>query len=656
MRALTDATAALLKPIKLRSYDRLHLQIDEKDSQFHACVKTSTPGTLPSFAAQRDWISRVPEKKKLDYTNEWNVAATDYTAEIINATWPPEQIVWGDAKSEMVFRKLLMTTQVQEVASLEYAAYKLTGEVPDGCAVELNKDESLKLAKYQQAASHCASRCEGYGFFMEQGTGKTPTAISEFCTAARDSEDLVKVLIVCPKNVRLNWQREIEKFATQPGKSTILRGGKLKRAGKMIAGLARGPNEQHHKFAACIISYESATRTMEYLTMIEWDYVYLDEAHMIKRPETQRTKAMMLLREAAKKRRVLTGTPVSNSPLDLYALFEFMGKGWSGFRTWQEFKEFYGVFEEIGDGISKLVAIQNKPFMQERLSRTSFIISKREAMPELPEKVYDVAEVEMTGQQQEAYVALAEKLLFEIESDLADSDNKAITVNNILTKLLRLAQVCSGFACYDKVLDPTSLEVLQSGSTEFFSPDPKLEWLVEMLKEKGPKEKTIVWSCFVPCIKTIHERLMLEGIEHVVLYGATSEADREIAMHKFNTDPKCKVFLGNPAAGGVGVNLPGSDVSKWDTPEDDGCNADHVVHYAMDWSYVKRAQCEDRNHGRNRCRTNVRHTDLVVPETVDEDIRLRVLKKKKMALEISDIREILTSILTGLKGSESDDE
>src|SRR5262249_262074 len=146
--------------------------------------------------------------------------------------------------------------------------------------------------------------------------------------------------------------------------------------------------------------------------------------------------------------------------------------------------------------------------------------------------------------------------------------------------------------------------------------DPKLDRLVEILKEKTPAEKTLVWSCFVPCIKKISQRLTDEGIKHVVFYGAVKDADRQEAERAFNLDPEVKGFVGNPAAGGVGLNLPGSDPTKWDTPDDLSTDATHAIYYAQDWSYVKRAQSEKRNHGYKRSRKRVRVTDLVAPETI----------------------------------------
>jgi len=313
-----------------------------------------------------------------------------------------------------------------------------------------------------------------------------------------------------------------------------------------------------------------------------------------------------------------------------------MGQGWSGFSDWWAFKEFYGVYQISGnDQHKKLVDCQNLPFMQERIARLSYHITKKEALPFLPDKVYDTYEVEMNERQAEVYETVAQDLFYQCEKLLGESGQpSAIVANNVLTRLLRLAQIASGYAVYD------------SGETEYFDDNPKLIGLTEMLSEKEPNSKTIVWSSFVPCIKQISAMLDTKGIKHVTFFGGTSDDRRIEAERAFNYDRDCSVFLGNPAAGGTGLNLlgyPPHDGAAYET------NCDHVIYYVCDWSLVKRSQSEDRAH-RMGTRSNVRITDLVVPETIDEEIRLRVSKKKLMSDSLVDIRDMLRTLLNYSKG------
>lgn len=656
MRALTDATANLLKPIKLKDADRLELSIDKELKKFRARIfaeKVNGHNEWPSFAAKNEWTCRIPERKQLDGMDVWELAATDYTVEVVNACWPREKIVFADQATQTIFDYLLVSTTVQDGVAEVVAQFKETGKLPDGYDLEEHEDESLRPKPYQKVAAWCLTRSEGYQLLMEQGTGKTLSTIVAMCNLAKtireEQNRMMRVLIVCPKNVRLNWSREIARFTTRPGKVEVIRGGFIKRCTKIIETLVP---EDDCDFAACIMSYEGATRSWDILGNVEWDLVVTDEGHYMKRPTTSRSQFGRKIRDKAIRRVTLTGTPVSNTPLDLYALFEFIGDGWSGFKSWQAFKEFYGVFEptEGAGSHEKLVGVQNLAFMKERLARTAFIISKKEAMPWLPDKTYDVLESDMSTEQQNAYEKVASELLLQIEDELDKSNNKSLTINNILTQLLRLAQIACGFIVWDEVVDPNTLEVLQPGKLEYFKENPKLDVLVETLQERPKNEKTIVWSCFVPALKQISERLTKEGIKHVMYYGGSSDEEREHAEWAFNNDPEMRVFVSNQAAGGTGLNLLG-----YPPHEGEGHDTDCTQHiyYACNWSYIQRSQSEDRSH-RMGTRKSVRITDLVVPETIDEDIRIKVMKKKMMAMEVADIREILKAVLSGL-GREKDE-
>ena len=266
--------------------------------------------------------------------------------------------------------------------------------------------------------------------------------------------------------------------------------------------------------------------------------------------------------------------------------------------------------------------------MKDRLAKYSIQFSKEEVLPDLPKKIYDIHEVEMAPQQAQIYKQMQQDLLARI-------DDEEISVTNALTMMLRLAQITSGFVVIDSVMSDEG-EELREKSTKAFDENPKLEAVREILAEKKPGEKTIIWACWRQDIAALKA---LCGDKAVVYYGSTSQEDREMAEWKFNCDPETTVFIGNPATAGVGLNLLGDYLKN---PGDTNC--DHVIYFSQDWSPIKRSQSEDRAHRRG-VRQQVRITDLCIAGTIDETIRARVVEKRMNAMEISDIRSILKELL-----------
>jgi SNF2 family DNA or RNA helicase len=577
---------------------------------------------------------------------------------LIHKLWPRDQVIFRGQDVLTVYQYLLLTSRAQEENIRRVAEYRANKSIIGEATLHDNTDKDLRLSPYQKVGALCALNSEAFFLHMQQGTGKTPTAISVMCNDAirqrrkPNYTRMYRALVVAPKNVRTNWVTEIEKFAIIPGKTTVLRGGQIERTRQLIGALAPSNGEQ---YTAVIISYETMTRMLEQLKLIEWDLGILDEQHYCAAPTTKRTVASLNLRDVCNRRLGLTGTPLRNSTLDLFAQFEFLGKGWSGFSTWKNFKQFYGVFEETQNG-SRVIGTQNLPMIRERLARTAFSISLKEAMPDLPDTTTDIVEVEMSDEQANAYKQLAETLAFEIENELSNNGNRTMVVQNSLVKLLRLAQITSGFITFDAILDDCTGEIVEPKLLQFFKANPKLETLVKLLKggvdsngdetfaPKTSNDKTIVWACWTCDINAIKDRLDLEGIKSVVYTGKTNEVDRAAAIAAFNEDRETTVFIGNAGAGGTGVNLLGYPPGAPDGYE---TNANHVIYYSQDWSQVKRSQSAARCHRRGT-REPVRVTDLCVPGTIDEEIRARVMSKAKAGLELSDIRKILKTVLTGI--------
>ena len=636
--AFSEVTQNLLRPIRLTSSDRIWIGMHDDKGDFFEIRMFGTDGAYTSAAAVGAWVDRLQECTILP-GNVYKISATDFNVSIIYALWK-DKIKFDDQIVELHFKKWLLFVYNGNEQARQFKRYKAGLDVEKW---EYPDKSGLELARHQRFAYVNSCATDGYGFFMEQGTGKTASAIAVVCKTAMRLEAesrLKRIIVVCPNNVRLNWQVEMEKFSTVENQVTVLRGTKKQRIERLLKSFI--PQDSKNEVCVVVVGYDTLKNSWDYISKIQWDVAIADESHYFKTPSNQRSKVMMKLRDKSNKRLVLTGTPITNTALDLYNQFEFMGRNYSGFTSFKAFKKFYGVYVTGESGFDKLVGLQNQAFMQERMARLCFIVRKDEALPDLPSKVYDVAEVQMTKEQREIYDKVATQLNLEIEHDLASASGNAanLVVNNILTKLLKLAQITSGFVVFPEMIDEDG-NVEQARSIKRLKENPKLDKLVELLKAKEPTSKSLVWACWVEDIQTITARLEQEGINAVTYYGATSFADRVSAVDKFNKDPSTTVFISNPAAGGTGITLLGHDPMEPDKYE---TNCDQEFYYSQNWSMVHRSQSEDRPH-RHGTRVPITITDLCVPETIDEEIRARVLDKITTALELGDLRKVLSKVL-----------
>jgi len=647
---LTDATKKLFRPIRVMDNDRLKISLDDMGKRFMIefyAINTDGAKTHPSWSCQQ-WLQRVPERKILSGSYQWMLAATDFTAIIINALWPADKLVFDD-DARLTYEYLLSRFLAQTVNSRVKAEYHLQKILP-AMPTDFIDHPVRPLADFQKVGLYISLN-EDSNLWMQQGTGKTPIVIARINYEGHrlyaKEKRMYRALIVVPKNMRMNWHNKIVDFSTRSGKVTVLRGGQLDRVKLMVEAFKQ---DEDSEYTIVICSYESVVRSWEALRMIEWDLCCLDEAHMIKSQFTHRWKKMSELRELCKKKTELTGTPIANNLFDVYTQFEFLGEGLSGFTSYKAFKAYYGKFVKNHGNSQQhdiLVGYQNLPILQERIARLCFMITRKEALPNLPEKTYDIIEVDMTPFQRECYVALQKELALEIQNDLNKSCNKQLTANNILVKLLRLSQITAGYLKWDAQIDEEGNVLNENMRYEELTPNNKIDTVVQMLKEKAPTDKTIIWTNWVAVIKMLNKRLMTENIKHVLYYGGTNEKDRQIAQDTYNMDPTVKVFIGNPAAGGLGLDLWGHMPEWVGTSKDHGCNTTHEIYYSQNWSMIHRSQSEDRAMRRGT-RATLRITDVIVPGTIDEEIALRVLNKAMTAIQLQDVKNIMERLLTSV--------
>jgi superfamily II DNA or RNA helicase len=429
-------------------------------------------------------------------------------------------------------------------------------------------------------------------------------------TAGEDACRYLPHLIVCPTSLVFNWVAEAKKFTPEL---------------KILA--LQGPDrhalfEQIQAHDIVVTSYALIRRDAERYRELEFDTVALDEAQHIKNRQTQNAQAVKAVR--ARHRIVLTGTPLENSVLDLWSIFDFLMPGYLG--TAQDFRERYElpIAKENDAKAQARLARRLRPFMLRRL--------KKEVAPDLPAKLEQVSFCELTPDQRSVYQQVIEASRKEVlEAVGAQGVAKSRMV--VLTALLRLRQVCCDLRLLklerrgdgvmesgcdgttDSALQHPTIPALQHSNPPTLpsSSSGKLDMFGELLEEViDGGHRLLVFSQFVGMLTLLKEKLTAEGIEYCYLDGSTT--DRAGVVERFQTNAAIPVFLISLKAGGVGLNLTGADT---------------VVHFDPWWNPAVEDQATDRAHriGQTKVVTSYK---LITRDTVEEKILTLQNRKREI--------------------------
>ncbi len=430
----------------------------------------------------------------------------------------------------------------------------------------------------------------------EMGLGKTlqTLAFLQAAKAVSTPETRRPCLIVCPTSLVFNWVAEANKFTPHL---------------KVIA--LNGP-ERHKLFPLMgeadlvITSYALIRRDAERYREIEFDTAVLDEAQHIKNRQSQNSQAVKSVK--AKHRLVLTGTPLENSVLDLWSIFDFLMPGYLG--AAQDFRERYeiAITRDKDAGSRERLARRLRPFMLRRL--------KRDVAKDLPAKIEQVTLCELTEDQKGIYKEILEASRREVLNAVGEQGmGKSRMV--VLSALLRLRQACC------------DLRLLKLPNIEAVNASGKLDLFGELLEEVlDGGHRALVFSQFVEMLTLIRERLDSEGIDYCYLDGSTK--DRAAVVERFQKNNQIPVFLISLKAGGTGLNLTGADT---------------VIHFDPWWNPAVEDQATDRAHriGQTQVVTSYK---LITRGTVEEKIVSLQARKRELFQATVGGEEQLTTALT----------
>ncbi len=446
-----------------------------------------------------------------------------------------------------------------------------------------------KPYEHQRVALERSYNKVNYGYFMEMGCGKSKVLIDNMAWLY-EQKKIDTVVIVAPKGVYRNWQvseipahlredieHEVYVWNPNPNKD-------------QQRHLEEGVKERK-KLRILLINVEgfATTKVRKYMEMFVRGSSFLlavDESTTIKNPKAKRTKALVAIGKGASFRRILTGSPVTKSPMDLYSQCAFMDTELLGHDSYYSFQGRYAIVrtQRMGShSFQQIVGYRNLEELSTKLDSFSYRVTKEEAL-DLPAKVYTIRHVSLTDEQIKHYMSLKNAAIALLE------DGEMVTAPSVMTQLLRLQQVLCGHVMSD---DKELVEFKTNRITA----------LMETIEEMSGK--VIIWSRFRYDIRNIEAALSkVHGSSSTVSYfGDTSDDDRQKAIQDFQFGD-ARFFVANPQTAGYGLTLTA---------------ATNVIYYANDFNLETRVQSEDRCH-RIGQESSVTYVDFVSKGTVDEHI------------------------------------
>ena len=445
---------------------------------------------------------------------------------------------------------------------------------------------------------------EEYGYFMEMGTGKSKVLVDNIAMLY-DKGKINSALIIAPKGVYRNWfSQEIPNHLPShiDHKTVLWTATTSKAKDKEYQQLFKIDYDLH--ILVMNVEAFSTKKGLEFATKFlncHKAIMAIDESTSIKTPTAKRTKAILALGKLATYRRILTGSPVTKSPLDLYTQCNFLHEELLGFNSYYTFRNRYATMIDRNFGGRRVQIVGGYKRLDElsdSLKKFSYRVLKEDCL-DLPEKVYIQREVELSDEQRQIYATMKSAALAQLKGKMA-------TAPHVLTQLMRLHQITCGHLKND---DDTITEIKNNRMVE----------LLDVLDEV--EGKVIIWANYVYDIQQIVKAISKKfGEDSIVQYYGAIPADvRQKNIERFqDSTSNARFFVGNPQTGGYGITLTA---------------ANNVIYYSNGYDLEKRLQSEDRAH-RIGQKKSVTYVDFITPKTVDEKIVKALRKKMNIATEI----------------------
>ena len=467
----------------------------------------------------------------------------------------------------------------------------------------MNYKFKMKPYAHQLTALEKSWNRDNFAYFMEMGTGKTKVLIDNLAMLY-DKGRVDGALIIAPKGVVGTWyNQELPNHLPEHIENvTVLWQANInKKQQDKLDQLFKTGHELH----IIVMNVEAFSTDKGRLFAAKFlrshkSMIAIDESTTIKNPKAKRTKNILSLGDICKYRRIMTGSPVTRNPLDLYSQCEFLNPNLLQFTSYYAFRNRYAEMKTIhvhGRSVDVVHKFQNLKELSETLKPFSYRVLKQDCL-DLPEKVYIKREINLSPEQKKLYEQMKKQAF-------ATLNGKQVTSVTVLTQLMRLQQItCGHFTADDGSIQPIR--------------NNRLAELLDVLEEI--EGKVIIWGHYQEDVKNIVNILTDKyGPGSVVsYYGLTPQEERQKNIKKFQANNGVRFLVGTPQTGGYGITLT---------------EANTVIYYSNGYDLEKRMQSEDRAHRIGQKKT-VTYVDIIAQDTVDEKIVKSLRKKINIASEV----------------------
>jgi SNF2 family DNA or RNA helicase len=465
----------------------------------------------------------------------------------------------------------------------------------------MNYKFKSKPFAHQSKALEMSWNKEVFAYFMEMGTGKSKVLIDNIAMLFNVGK-INGALIIAPKGVYKNWfdseipshmpdyvEKKVGLWRTDPNakdlKPLFSTGAELH---ILIMNVEAFSTKKGVLFAHKFLSCHNAL-------------IGIDESTTIKNPNAKRTKSILSLKPLSKFRRILTGSPVTKSPLDLFSQCQFLDSWLLNQSSYYAFRTRYAVCRKInvsGRQVEIVVGYRNLGELSEKVKPFSYRVLKDDCL-DLPPKTYTKRIIELSDEQKKVYKTMKEKAI-------AFLNGKMVSTATVITQLMRLHQITCGHFTSD---DGDVQEIKNN----------RIDQLMEILEEV--EGKAVIWAHYRYDIKKIVEAISKKYGENSVVtyYGDTSTDDRQKAITKIqDKDSSVRFIVGTPQTGGYGITLTGAST---------------MIYYSNGYDLEKRQQSEARidRIGQEKPMTYI---DIIAEGTVDDKIVQSLRKKVNIASEV----------------------